>query len=125
MNTRRARVLAGAVMVLLAGCGGSSNKQLSYSDFISKANAICRHATSAASKAKTPQELATAGDPDLKKFKALKPPDALKPAFDRFVSIAEQQEAALRKGDVKTAQSLNSADNAAASEMGTQDCISH
>src|SRR5207302_11264038 len=48
----------------------------------------------------------------------------LKPAFDRFVSIAEQQEAALRKGDVKTAQSLNSADNAAASEMGTQDCIS-
>ena len=125
MKTTRARALAGAVMVLLAGCGGSSNKQLSYSDFISRANAICRHAQAAASKANTPQESAAAADPDLKKFKALKPPDALKPAFDRFVSIAEQQEAALRRGDVNTARSLDAADNAAASEMGTQDCISH
>jgi hypothetical protein len=124
MNTRRTRVLAAAVMVLVAGCGGSSNKQLSYGDFIAKANAICRHAQAMASKATTPQESASAADPDLKKFKALKPPDVLKPAFDQFVSIAEQQEAALRKGDVKTAQALNSSDNAAASKMGTKDCIS-
>ena len=124
MRTTRGRALAGAVMVLLAGCGGSSNKQLSYSDFIAKANAICRHAQEASSKAKTPQDSAAAADPDLKKFKALKPPDALKPAFDQFVSIAEQQEAALRKGDVKTAQSLNASDNEAASKMGTKDCIS-
>jgi len=125
MKTTRARMLAGALMVLLAGCGGNSNKQLSYSDFIAKANAICRDAQKAASNAKTPQEIAAAGDPELKKFKALKPPDVLKPAFDQFVSIAEQQEAALRTGDLKTARSLNAADNAAASKMGTKDCISH
>ena len=125
MKTTRARALAGAVMVLLAGCGGSSNKQLSYSDFISKANAICKHAEGLASKAKTPQESAAVTDPDLKKFKALKPPDSLKPAFDQFVSIADQQQAALRKGDVKAAQALNGQSNAAASEMGTQDCVSH
>jgi hypothetical protein len=58
------------------------------------------------------------------KFKQLKPPDALKSAYVRFLSISDQQVAAAKKGDANTARALNGPSNAAASKMGAQGCIS-
>jgi predicted transcriptional regulator len=124
MNRVHAVALAGILTIALAGCGGSSNKQLSYSDFISKANAECKAGQAAAAKAQTPGEAAPIIEKAVNKFKKLKPPDQLKPAFERFVSISEQQLATLKKGDAKAANGLNGASNKAASEMGAQDCIS-
>lgn len=124
MRTSRAAAIAGAVTIALAGCGGSSNKQLSYSDFISKSNDLCRKGEAEVSKA---ADLKQAGDivaKYVKKFKDLKPPDELKADADRFISISEQQVAAAKKGDAATVQSLEKESNDVASQMGAQDCIS-
>jgi hypothetical protein len=124
MNRLHAVALAGILTIAVAGCGGSSNKQLSYSDFISQANAQCKAGQAAAAKAQTPAEAAPIVQKAVDKFKKLKPPDQLKAAFDRFVSISETQAADLKKGDVKGATALNDASNKAAQEMGAQGCIS-
>ena len=126
MNTSRGTAVAGLVVivVVLAGCGGSSNKQLSYSDFVTKANAICTAGQAETSKATSPTAAAAAAEKAIAKFKKLKPPDALRSAFDRFIAISDQQVAAAKKGDTKAAQALNGASNEAASKMGTQGCIS-
>jgi spermidine/putrescine-binding protein len=124
MNRLHAVALAGVLTIALAGCGGSSNKQLSYSDFISQANAQCKAGQAAAAKATTPKELAPIVEKAVSKFKKLKPPGQLKPAFDRFVSVSEEQVADVKKGDIKAANALNPDSNKAASEMGARDCIS-
>ena len=124
MNSRRAVAVAGAVSIALAGCGGSSNKQLSYSDFVSKANALCRKGQAEFTTAQTPDKAKPVLEKYLKKFKDLKPPDQLKTPYDRFVSITERQLDALSKNDIAGFNKLNAESDRAAAEMGTQDCIS-
>jgi hypothetical protein len=124
MNTSRAAALAGVVTIALASCGGSSNKQLSYNDFISKANTLCRNGQAEFSKVKTPDDAASLLEKYVNKFKDLKPPDQLKDPYDRFVSVSEQQVDLLKKGDTAGYNKLNSESNKIAAEMGTQDCVS-
>ena len=124
MRISRAAAIAGAVTIALAGCGGSSNKQLSYSDFIAKANDLCRKGQAEFTKVDSAEKAKPILDKYLKKFKDLKPPDQLKPPYDRFVSITEQQVTALEKNDAPAFNKLNTDSNKAAAEMGTQDCIS-
>jgi hypothetical protein len=123
MNTWRAAGAAGVVAIVLAGCGGSSNKDLGYSGFISKANEVCRVGQAEVSKATSPEAATAALDKAIKKLKSLKPPDQLKPPFDSFVSTSEQELALLKKGDVAGANKLDRSTNADASKMGTKDCI--
>ena len=124
MRTLRAATVAGAAALALAGCGGSSNKQLSYSDFIAKANDLCRKGQAEVNKSADLKQAGEIVDKYVKKFKDLKPPDQLKGPYDRFISISEQQVDAARKGDSKTVQSLESESNDVASQLGTKDCIS-
>ena len=124
MRTSRAAAVAGAVTIALSGCGGSSNKQLSYSDFISKSNDLCRKGQAEVSKATDLKSAGSIVEKYVKKFKDLKPPDQLKAPYDRFVSISEQQVEAAKKGDSAAVQRLESESNTAASEMGARECIS-
>ena len=124
MRTSRAAAIAGAVTIALAGCGGSSNKQLSYSDFITKANDLCRKGQAEFTKVNSPDAAKPILEKYLKKFKDLKPPDQLKSPYDRFVSITEQQVDALGKNDLDTFNKLNTDSDKVAAEMGTQECIS-
>jgi hypothetical protein len=124
MSTSRVAAVAVALTIALAGCGGSSNKQLSYSDYISKANTLCRNGQAEFAKVKSPGEAATLLERYVKKFKDLKPPDELKGPHDRFVSVSEQQIALLKKGDTAGYNKLNSESNKVAAELGAKDCIS-
>jgi hypothetical protein len=124
MNRSHAALAAAAVTAVLAGCGGDSNKQLSYSDFISKANDVCTEGQAQVSKAGTPEETAKALEKAIDQFKDLEPPDKLKPAYDEFVSISEQQVAKVKAGDIQAANALGPKSNEAAAKMGTESCIS-
>lgn len=123
MTPSRGAALAGILVIALAGCGGSSNKQLSYSAFISKANSLC---TAARAEFKTtghtPSEAAKVLDKYLKKFKDVKPPDQLKPDFSRFLSVSDEQLAALKRNDARTYNRLNSRSDAIATQMGATEC---
>jgi hypothetical protein len=109
-------------------CAGGLRRQLEQaaqlSDFISKANDLCRKGQAETNKATDLKQAAAIVEKYVKKFKDLKPPDQLKGPYDRFISISEQQVAAAKKNDSATVQSLESESNDVASEMGTQDCIS-
>jgi hypothetical protein len=149
------RVTAGTVLsaLALAGCGGgddsgSSNGELSYSDFGKQANAICKE-----ERAKTqPQAEKLTGDstkdkavwaqllPDLTagydRFEALKPPEELQPDFDRFnaahqetLTLAEEAKAAADQGDeesyahaFKALQDHPDRAAAAGSKLGAAEC---
>ena len=124
MNTSRVVAVAGVLTIAIAGCGGSSNKQLSYSDYISKANTLCRNGQAEFAKVKSPSEAATLLDKYVKKFKDLKPPDELKGPHDRFVSVSEQQIDLLKKNDTAGYNKLNSESNKIAAQIGAKDCIS-
>jgi hypothetical protein len=124
MNTSRIAAMAGVVAIALTGCGGSSNKQLSYSDFVAKANKLCSDGQAALTKATSASDSAKTLADYTKKFKDLKPPDQLKPAHDQFVQLSEQQLVLLKKGDTAGANVLSKKSDEVASKMGTQDCIS-
>ena len=124
MRTSRAALVAGAVSIALAGCGGSSNKQLSYSDFVAKANDLCRKGQAETRKATDLNNAADIVERYVKKFKDLEPPDQLKGPYDRFISISEQQVDAARKNDSATIQRLEGESNEVASQLGAKDCIS-
>jgi hypothetical protein len=150
MKIRKQLMVVAALAALgVAGCGGGdSNKTLSYSDFGKKADEICS--------SETPKIKATgaklSGDakkdapvydellPELKaandKFKALKPPDELKPDFEKATSIQDQQYAltqeaqkAAKSGDqaayqavLKQFKPLSEQSNLAASKLGAATC---
>jgi hypothetical protein len=122
--TRRhaAPAAALAAVAVLAGCG-DSNKQLSYSDFISQANTICREGNAELAKAGQNSDLGKILDKYLKKFEDLKPPDKLKPDYDEFVAITQQQVDKLNAKDVDGANALGPKSNEVASRMGTAECI--
>jgi hypothetical protein len=122
MTSSRAVAMAGVVTIALAGCGGSSNKQLSYSAFVSKANAVCRNARAEFSKAGSPGEAAPILDKYVKKFKDLKPPDQLKSPYNRFISTSDRQVALLKKGDTAGYNKLNAETDNLARQMGATDC---
>ena len=124
MRASRAAAIAGAVSIALAGCGGSSNKQLSYSDFIAKANDLCRKGQAEFTKVDSAEKAKPILEKYLKKFKDLKPPDQLQGPYDRFVSITERQVDALGKNDIGGFNKLNTDSDKVAAEMGTQECIS-
>jgi ABC-type glycerol-3-phosphate transport system substrate-binding protein len=124
MNRSHAALAAAAVTAVLAGCGGDSNKQLSYSDFISKANDVCTKGQAEVAKAGSPEATGKALEKAIDKFKDLKPPDKLKPAYEQFVSISEQQLAKVKAGDIAAANALGRKSNEAAARMGTDGCIS-
>jgi hypothetical protein len=118
MRTNGLKVVAAVAALGVAGCGGSSNKALSYGDFSKKADAICaaNQKDIAATGAKLTGRASTdapAYDQVISKvqgardqFGKLKPPDQLKPSFDSFLSTTDQQiagakeaQAAAKTGD--------------------------
>ena len=143
-----AAVAAGVV----AGCGGGdSNKTLSYSDMSAQANQICNDVNpeikslsqkltgKASTDAPVLDQIIPKLDDAIAKFKALKPPDELKPDFDRFISTSEQQialdkkaQAAAKSGNqqaydavlkqLKTS-TFDSQNDEAASKLGAKACI--
>jgi hypothetical protein len=149
MQKNRFIVVAAACAAIgVAGCGGSSNKALSYSDFSKKANEICKtenvkiKATSAKLTGVPANDapIWTTLVPQLQaasdKIAALKPPDQLKATFDEFNSINDQQiagakkaEAAAKAGDqatyiaaVKAGKPLGQQSDLAASKLGAIEC---
>ena len=124
MNTSRAAAVAVALTIALAGCGGSSNKELSYSGYISKLNALCKRGEAEFTKVQSPKEAEPIIDKYEKKFKDLKPPKELKAQHDRFVAITEEQRAALERNDIKKFNQLNADSNKVAAEIGAKECIS-
>jgi hypothetical protein len=142
------KVVAAVAVLGVAGCGGSddSNKTLSYSDFSKQANEICKTANDKSAGAKLTNDLkANAAVLDqqipnvesaLADFKKLNPPDELKPDFDKFLSISEQQLASAKKardaakaGDqtgfvaaLKAAVPLQAQSHEAGSKLGAAEC---
>jgi hypothetical protein len=124
MTSSRVAAPAVAIAILVTGCGGSSNKQLGYSGLIAKANALCAASQTEFAKAGSAKDAAKILDKYVAKFKQLKPPDQLKSPFDAFVSVSEEQVAALKRGDATTANKLDPRSNELASQIGAQQCIS-
>jgi hypothetical protein len=118
-------VAVGAAFVI-AGCGGgSSNDTLSYSDFGSQADQICKDGNAAVDKLGPSADLKQFGaaiQPYVEKIKALKAPDELKAAQSQFVSISEQQIVAANAGDAKKLQELGPQSDQAGSQMGAPTC---
>jgi hypothetical protein len=93
-----------ASLLVIAGCGGSSNSKLSYAAFSAAADKICSNANSqsssvgsgvttdatAANAAKIDKVVSVAQDA-LKKLEALKPPDALQPAAQAVINDLNQE----------------------------------
>ena len=123
MKTSRAAALAVVLTIAIAGCGGSSNKQLSYSGFISKMNDLCSKGEAEFAKVQSPKDAEKLVDKYLKKFKDTKPPDQLQAPYDEFISITERQVDALKKQDTSEFNRLNTDSNKAAAKMGTRQCI--
>jgi hypothetical protein len=123
MNRSHAAMAAALATAALAGCG-DSNKQLSYGDFISKANKICVDGNAELAKVKGAEEAGKVLDKYLGKFEDLSPPDKLEPDYDEFVSITRQQVNKLEVGDFDGANALGPKSDEVAARMGTRDCIS-
>jgi hypothetical protein len=141
-------ITAACASIAVAGCGGSSNKALSYSDFSKQADNICKtqNVKIKATSSKLTGDPATdvpvwgtlipqlqaAGD----KIKTLKPPDQLKATFDQFNSLTDQQIAAAKKSEaaakagnkaayiatINAAKPLGQQSNLAGSKLGAADC---
>jgi hypothetical protein len=143
MNLLR-RVIAPAallcvVALVAAGCGGSSNKSLSYTALVSQANAICRTVTTQVktdAAAKKYDQIMVDSKAAQKKLAALKAPDELKDKYQTYLD--DQQKAidatqvlvdALKKNDqaaISKAQAagqpVSDATDAAAAAAGLADC---
>jgi TolA-binding protein len=148
------RLVATAVVAaaVIAGCGGGdSNKTLSYSDMSAQANQICNDVNpeikslsqkltgKAATDAPVLDQVIPKLDAAIGRFKDLKPPDELKPDYDRFISTSEAQieldknaQAAAKSGNqtaydaaLKTlkASTFDSQNDEAASKLGAKACI--
>ena len=143
------KVVAAVAALGVAGCGGGdSNKTLSYSDFSKQANDICKSADAKAAGVKLSGEaghdaalfdkLIPAVQSARGEFAKLKPPDQLKPDFDTFLSVSDQQltnarkaQAAAKAGDqagyiaeLKATQPLQKESRLAGSRLGAPNCAS-
>jgi hypothetical protein len=141
-------VVAAAAVLGATGCGGGSdsNKTLSYSDFSNKANEICKTSNEKSAGAKLTgdpkadaavfDKLIPQVESGIADFKKLNPPDELKPDFDKFLSISDQQlanakkaQAAAKAGDragyiqiLKATQPLQAQGNIEGSKLGAAEC---
>jgi hypothetical protein len=148
MSKNGLKVVAAVAALGVAGCGGSSNKALSYSDFGKQADAICKSenakikpvSAKLTGKASTDAPIYDQLIPKLQDARnnigKLKAPDALKPSFDSFLSLTDQQIAKAKESQtvaktgndaayialVKSIQPLGQQSNAAASKMGAAEC---
>jgi hypothetical protein len=142
------KVVAVAAALGVAGCGGDSNKALSYSDFSKQANEICKNVNAKTDPigAKVTGNAATDAPlfgqliPEIQKGRddlgKLKPPDELKATADSFLSITDQQianakkaEAAAKAGDqagyvaqIKATQPLSAQSKVQGSKLGAAEC---
>ena len=142
------KVVAAAAVLGVAGCGGGddSNKTLSYSDFSNQANEICKSSNEKSAGAKLTNDLQADAkvldeqipnvESALADFKKLNPPDELKPDFDRFLSVSDQQLANAKKardaakaGDkagfvaaLKATAPLQAQSHEAGSKLGAAEC---
>ena len=143
---------AAVAAAVIAGCGGGdSNKALSYSDMSAQANQICNDVNpeikslsqkltgKTATDSPVLDQIIPKLDDAIGRFKDLKPPDELKPDYDRFISTSEAQialdkkaQAAAKSGD-QTAydaalkelkrSTYDSQNDEAASKLGAKACI--
>lgn len=109
----RRSLLALTLCLAVAGCGGSSSKTLSHSELVSQANAICadRNAkikalpkslanpTTAQQTATYLSDLDSILKPLVAKLKTLKPSSADKAAWEKAISLNEQEQALLEQAD--------------------------
>jgi hypothetical protein len=142
------KVVAAIAALGVAGCGGDSNKALSYSDFSKKANDICLSSgaelkaigSKISGKASADAPLLDQVVPKLEAgrqaFGKLKPPDALKANFDNFLSLTDEQIATTKeaqvlakKGDdaayiatLKKLPPIGQKSNLEGSKLGAADC---
>jgi hypothetical protein len=148
--TKNRLIFASAVLTIaIAGCGGGSNKALSYSAFGKKADKICQDAENenkalgkTTTSEATPENGALIGklvdivQKQRDKIDGLNAPDQLKQPKDDFVSVTDQQiELAKKAGDaanakdqpgyesaIKELQALSPKGNAAGSKLGAPAC---
>jgi len=139
IRTTAIAALLSVAAVTAAGCGGSSSDQLSQSDLVAKANAICKQVVAdigAATDAQDWDKVRTVGEDGVSKLKDLTPPDDLKDKYDAYLaaqtaSLAATEPiiAALKAGDQAKAKSLataagtaNAKADAAATAAGLTEC---
>lgn len=136
-------------LVVIAGCGGSSNSKLSYAAFSSAADKICSSANSQtksigagvtdqatpANAAKIDKVVPIAQDA-LKKFEALKGPDSLQAAaqttvdnLNQQIKAAQDASNAAKAGNqaaydaaLQQLQSLSQQSKVAGSKLGAKNC---
>jgi excinuclease UvrABC ATPase subunit len=151
MRRRRLRLAIPLVgsLVVIAGCGGSSNSKLSYAAFSAAADKICSNANAqsksagagvtgeatAANAAKIDKIVPIAQDA-LKKFQALKGPDSLQAAaqtaednLNQQIKAAQDASTAAKAGDqaaynaaLLQLQSLSNSAKTAGSKLGAKNC---
>lgn len=140
------RCAVAALAVLVTGCGGGGDDRLSEQDFRRQANAICTEYDGRVEELGEPSsadevvefaaqaaELTRSG---VAEMRALRPPEKLEPAFDRFlaegdtvVELSEQLARAARAQDtaqleqiVAEAQASDRRSDRAARELGLTAC---
>ena len=152
MFTKGLIALVATAMLALAGCGGGgddSNKKLSYSAFGNAADKVCEKANAEVDpisnkltgKVETDapiyDELVPKLDDALDEFSALKPPEALKPDFDKTVdlitqqtSLAKEAQTAAKNGDqdaydevIAKLRPLSAQTKEAESKLGAEQCV--
>jgi hypothetical protein len=150
MRLIRMSAAAGVAALAFAGCGGGdSNKSLSYSEFTAEANEVCKGANDeiealsrdltgkAKNDAPILDEIVPKQEAAINDFKELEPPEELKPSFDQFNSISDQQVAAAKEaqaaatgGDqaayqeaIQKLEPLSKQSDEAASKLGAEECL--
>ena len=151
--TRNALIaVVATAAIALAGCGDDkkdSNKQLSYSGFVSEANKVCKDQDAkidpisnkltgqADNDAPIYEELIPKLEDARDDFAELKPPDELKPDFDKVVSLIDAQiqgaktaQSAAQTGDqeaydaaIAELRPLSAQTEEAQSKLGAADCL--
>jgi hypothetical protein len=125
-----AGLLVTGSLLILSGCGGSSNSALSYSAYSNAANKICtqlnnetKSAGSASNKADAAsaaaiQKILTNSNASIAKLKALNGPSALNTAMTTFVGKVEAASAFAKQAVTAAKAGNQSAYVAAAKQLG-------
>jgi hypothetical protein len=117
--------------VLLGACskGGGGGPVLSHSEFVTKANAVCREAI-AKSKSLNPsspdyvQKAIEAAGTLLAQLRGLTPPASDSPTYDAMLGAFEKAIADVGKGDFKDAAAQQTTYVHAADKLGLSECTS-
>jgi hypothetical protein len=121
--TKHFALTAAVVAILLAGCGGSSNRNVGYGAFDAQLNALCAQAISATKAAPTLAGKAAAAQQSVDQARSLTPPSQLASIYNQWTAVLGQTVTALVSGNVATAQTLATQAHTLASSLGAAKCL--